>query len=199
MTMWGTHSYSGGTDIVAGTWKPGAQTETLPNSGTVTVYGGATLDTQGRDDTIGGLAGTGNVQLQYQFSRYCALTVTEGIMPGMSVGTLTIDGTSPNNSLTLGAGANSVFELGPLAGPNDKVAFSGLTTLTLGGELTVADAGGLETGTYTLFDGVGGSISGSFTATNMPNRVLGVVRIAGGDVLLDVTVLPPRGTVITVQ
>jgi fibronectin-binding autotransporter adhesin len=90
-----------------------------------------------------------------------AVTVQSGgtLAPGSSIGTLGI-----TNTLTLNAGSTNVFEVdgGTLA--HDEVA--GLTSITYGGTLVVANVGAtpLAAGqTFKLFDSTGG-YSGGFAA-----------------------------------
>ena len=72
--------------------------------------------------------------------------------------------------------------------------------LTLGGALEVANLGGLEPGTYKLFD-LSGAVAptGAFSATNMPSGFDGSVAIVGVDVELTVTSSAAVGTVVTIQ
>jgi autotransporter-associated beta strand protein len=184
-TKWvnAVHSYTGGTEISAGT----LQMRTggvMPTAGLVQVDSGAIFDLNGITTAIGGLGGKGNVNLAG-----AALTVNEGVSPGASPGKLTIAGTG---SVVLGSDGTSVFELAGLNGVNDQVVFSGAAGLTLGGELKVLDAGGLEAGEYTLFVMGGGSAGGAFSAITMPTGFSGTVGSSGENVVLEVSSLAPE-------
>ncbi|WOK36286.1 autotransporter-associated beta strand repeat-containing protein [Sphingomonas sp. C3-2] len=135
LTLTGANSYTGATTVNGGTLRVNGSL----GSGAVTVNNGATL---GGSGSIGG-----------------AVTVLSGgtLSAGNSPGTLTVA------SLTLGAGANSTFELntpgvvgGTGVGGNDLVNVTG--NLTLGGTLNAQAA---AAGYYRLFN-YGGALTGSF-------------------------------------
>ena len=97
-------------------------------------------------------------------------------------------------------GGISEFELDTLVGPNDLVTMTTSTTaLTLGGDLSIINLGGLQFGDYTLFDLSGGPISGTFSSLSFsslpepqdPNQ-FAVARIetSSGDVVLSIFAAP---------
>ena len=59
LTLSGPATYAGGTDVNAGTLRLGGS-NALPDTGTVLVAAGATLDTQGNSDTIAALTVNGS-------------------------------------------------------------------------------------------------------------------------------------------
>ncbi len=188
--------YTGGTDIREGTVRIQNAPGGLPDTGAVTLWSGTLLHLRTAGDTLGTLAGEGTVDLGNIYT----LTLLEGLSPGTNcVGTLTIDN---NGSVTLGSAAESVFDLGPLAEPHDQVLLDDKVTLTLGGALTIRDtAGPLEVGSYVLFKNrlATGSIGGGFSATNLPPRVEGFVDTSTKDVILHITAIPPKGSLLLLR
>lgn len=134
LTLTGSNTYSGSTLVSAGTLLIHGS---LGNSA-VTVSNGATL---GGTGSVGGL-----------------VTVNNGgfLAPGNSPGTFTAE------ALTLNSGSTTVFELGSPSGTpgvdSDLIDVNGLLTLA-GGGIEIVNFGGMNTGTYTLFNY--GSLSGS--------------------------------------
>ncbi len=188
-----TNDFSGGLVITNGSLFLRGGNERLPTNGNVQVCSGATLRLySGITQSVARVSGAGTVNLDGG-----DLIANGGVAPGdNNTGTLIIFG---QGNLILKDNANSTFELGALSGTNDKVTFSStVASLTLAGTLNIENIGGMEPGDYTLFDLNGGTISGGFSATNMPSGLLGEVAISGGDVILTVT-LAPQGTVITVR
>ncbi len=134
---------------------------TAVNSGTLRV--GGTLD--GGNVTIGGggtnfatLAGTGTI--------LNPVTVASGnlLFPGSfttPIGTLTV-----SNSVTLGSGSTNLFELDRASSPNSSRLVA--NSILIGGTMRVVNIGAplQANDAFTLFSG--GSISGSFSATNLP-------------------------------
>ncbi len=124
------NTYSGTTDVLAGTLLVNNPTGSGTGSGTVTVGAGATL---GGNGSIGGLA---------------LIEAGAHLAPGISPGTLTFNG-----GLTLQDGAILDFELGTAS---DLVDITGGTFTgagTGGVTLNLSDAGGVAIGTtYVLID-----------------------------------------------
>ena len=54
------NTYTGATNVNAGTLRVGAATNKITDASAVTVAGGATLDLNGFNETVGSLAGAGN-------------------------------------------------------------------------------------------------------------------------------------------
>jgi len=193
-----TNSYTGGTTIENGILLITGDNR-LPLTGDIVVESGATFGVGGKSQTVGGLSGNGTVSMQ-QAANFGVLTVNGTMEPGMSAGTLTI---LNNGELVLGASSTSLFELDSISGTNDKVAFTvvGGTAgdLTLGGTLQIENLGGLEVGSYTLFDlYTGGVISGSYSSINLPSGYSGILTTSG-DVVLEITAVPPKGTIIIIH
>ncbi|TAK96714.1 MAG: hypothetical protein EPO07_14265, partial [Verrucomicrobia bacterium] len=120
LTLNGSHSYSGGTTVGAGTLL--VNNSNGPGTGPVLVQTGGTLG--GNGSIAGGVTVLGGGVLS----------------PGTSVGTLTI-----SNALTLTNGAVLRFELGT---NSDHLMVSG--HLRLSGAFDITDAGGFGPGTYNL-------------------------------------------------
>ncbi len=189
-----TNSYSGGTTVRGGILRIGAN-DRLPLDGDLTVLAGGTFDMLARNQTIRGLTGNGTVKLGSGTSGG-TLTVNGTLAPGQGSGTLTF--TDPG-TVVLGAGATAVFELDALSGTSDQVALTSTTAgVTLNGTLEIRNAGGLQTGDYTLFDLNGGPISGGFTSIVFHNSYSGTLDTTSGDVVLSVKE-PPKGTILTIQ
>ena len=198
LNLYATNSYTGGTTIRAGKLLI-ADNDRLPVDGDLVVESGGIFFLFGKSQTMGGLSGDGMVSLQ-QSATYGTLTVNGTLSPGMSTGTLTIEN---QGDLILSASSTSLFELGSLSGSNDKVAFTvvggGAGDLTLGGTLQIENLGGLEKGLYTLFDlYTGGVISGSYSSINLPSGYSGILTTSG-DVVLEITAVPPNGTCVIVR
>ncbi len=108
----GAWSHTGGTDVNAGTLQlggalvhpstPQAGVGSLPDTGAVTVNTGAILDLNGNSESIGKLAGSGAVHLGG-----ATLTLTEGVSPGNSMGTLTV---SEAGTVVFAAGSVYTFD-----------------------------------------------------------------------------------------
>lgn len=132
-TLTGANTWSGGLTINGGTVLANNLTGSGVGSGAVVV------------NANGALGGTGFVG--------APVTVNVGgaISPGASVGTLTI-----NNSLTLNAGAQLNFELGPTVA-SDRVVVNG--ALGLRGTMNITNVAGFGAGTYTLMT-FSGALSG---------------------------------------
>lgn len=193
----GVNTFSGGLEITDGgptaaafTLGSGGQ---LPDVGTVLIHTNGVLDCNGNTDTIGGLAGIGTVLLGGS-----TLTVSEGVAPGTNTvlgGALTV---AEPGALALGGSAVSVFDLDAPGGLNDAVVLSDAgCSLTLGGTLQVRDLGGLDTGSYTLFDLNGGSISGDFSAIGIPQGFKASLSVDSGDVVLSVVKM--KGTLFMIR
>lgn len=193
-----TNAYTGGTTIKNGILYITADNR-LPVAGDLVIESGTTFNLGGKNQTLGGLSGNGTVSLQTGAS-FGTLTVNGMLEPGMGAGTLTI---LNDGELVLGASSTSLFELDSLSGSNDKVVFTtaGGTEgdLTLGGTLQIENLGGLEVGSYKLFDVLSSSvISGSYSSINLPRGYSGFLTTSG-DVVLEITALPPKGTIIIVR
>ncbi|PZV79741.1 hypothetical protein CLV31_11357, partial [Algoriphagus aquaeductus] len=106
------------------------------------------------------IKGIGTLQLNTTF------TNTGKINPGLSPGILVLNGTQPlSASSTLEIEIEGNAGAG-LANGHDQVQRAG--NLTLAGTLTVAETGSVPDGDYTIILTTTGSITGTFTTTNLP-------------------------------
>ncbi|MBT3374776.1 MAG: hypothetical protein HN406_04215, partial [Lentisphaerae bacterium] len=204
-TLSGANTYTGATAVDDGTLKLGAS-DVLSNSTATTVAASKTLDLDGNSDTIGSLAGAGNVMLgvgTLTAGASNASTTFSGIISGSGGlaksgnGTFTISGANTYTGVTtvsagtLQLGASDVIADSSdvsvagtldLDGNSDTVgALSGNGSITLGaGTLTAGD------GANTTFGGVisdnGGLTktgAGTLTLSGV-NTYTGATTITGG-------------------
>ena len=184
----GTNTYTGATNINAGTLQLGAS-NVIPNASAVTVASGATFDVNGYQDTVGSIAGGGNITFGASTGSSLqvggnASTTFSGVISGggyfvkSGTGTLTLSGANTYtgvttvNTGTLSAGINNAIGSSSavtvasgttfnLNNYSDSVgSIAGAGSITLGsGALTAGNDG-----TSTAFSGV---ISGSGTLTKV--------------------------------
>lgn len=200
----GDWTHTGGTDITGGTLQLGgaavylgsaqAGVGSLPDTGAVTVSAGGILDLNDNSESIGSLAGGGEVDLGV-----ATLTLLGGVTPGDATGTsvdqlgeLQID---EAGTLALGGSSNNVFQFEQLANDWDRVLMNtgDGTKLTLDGALSiVSDTGWTQTGDFILFDLDGpGDVSGAFTSFSTPEFMNATWLVdTNGDVILRVTAIP---------
>jgi fibronectin-binding autotransporter adhesin len=150
LKLTGNNTYDGGTTISAGRLLVSNTTGSGTGSGAVAVNAGT-------------LGGTGSIS--------GTVTVASGahIAPGESIESLAV------GSLVVNTGSFLDFELGAPGSPgvtSDLINVINTDGLTLnGGAVTLADVGGLATGTYTLIDyagTLGGSVANLGTPTGGP-------------------------------
>ena len=210
--IFGANAYTLATTISAGTLRLGA-TETLPNASAVTIAAGATLDMNAFSDTVGSLAGAGNLLLTTGVltaggdNTSTSFTGTAGGSGGitkMGTGTLTLGGvdsyigaTNVNaGTLTLGnAGAGpSASRVTVAAGAtfNDAGFAASIGSLAGAGSVTLG-AGTLTAGgdgTFSTFSGIvsgtGGFTkagTGTLTMTGA-NTFSGAINVNAGNLVL---------------
>ena len=167
-TLTGTNSHQGATTIEAGTLSLGA-TGSISNTTGIEVKSGAFLVTSGLSG--GGLSLVGSQSLKGAGTVTGSILAGSGnvIIPGDSVGTLTLTG-----DLTLSGGSTLQYELSnnPL-GSNDKIAVGG--TVAVSGTTAVsvtAVNGSLGSGSYRLIDYTGTAISDPNSAFTLTGGVL---------------------------
>ncbi|MEY2493084.1 MAG: hypothetical protein QOH24_2035 [Verrucomicrobiota bacterium] len=156
MVLSGANTYTGATNINAGTLKEGAA-NVIPNTSAVTVATGATYDLNSFSETIGSLAGAG--------------TVTSGL-----AGTVT---------LTAGADNTSTSFLGVLQDGIGTIVFtkSGTGTLALNGTNTYSGGTVVNAGIL-LVNNTSGSGTGTQTVTVNGSGTLGGTGTISGAVTL---------------
>ena len=202
------NDYTGATNINAGTLQLGISNYVIPNASAVTVASGATLDLHGFGETVGSIAGAGNItlgsgSLQQSGS---ASTTFSGVISGTGylqkagTGTLTLSGANTYtgatniNAGTLRLGANNALSSGTavtvasgatlnLNNYSDTVgslAGSGIITLG-GGTLTVGNDNTNTTfsGSFTSGD------TGTFAKTGTGTLTFGAgMNLASGTLIL---------------
>jgi autotransporter-associated beta strand protein len=162
LTLSGTNTYTGPTTISGGTLALSGR-GSINNSTSINVSAGTIFNVSGVSYTLGAsqiLKGSGTVSGM--------ATINGTLAPGPSIGTLTFSTPPILNGTT-------VMELNRANLPNsDRITISS-GTLNYGGVLTVTNLGpALQSGdSFQLFSA--GSMSGAFTATNLPALNPGLV------------------------
>ncbi len=210
----GANTYTGATTIGAGTLRLGA-TETLPNATSLTMSAGTTLDMSSFSDTIGSLAGTGNLllgaaRLTTGTTTSTTFTGTIGGTGGLTkvgTGTFTLGGSNAYSgstevnggtlalgSATAGPSASRVnVATGAtfnLAGFNTTIgSLAGAGSVTLGAG-TLATGGDLTSSTFSgVLSGTGGlekTGTGTLTLTGT-NTFSGAMTVSSGTLTLSGT------------
>ena len=189
LTLLGISSYLGATAVNAGTLQAGAANAFAPLSA-FTVAGGATLDLAGFNQTIGSLAGAGNVTLgsatlttgnDGTSTTFLGTISGSGGLTKIGGGTFTLSGISSYlgatavNAGTLQAGAANAFA------PLSAFTVAGGATLDLAGFNqtigSLAGAGNVTLGSATLTTGNDGT-STTFLGTISGSG--GLTKIGGG-------------------
>jgi autotransporter-associated beta strand protein len=178
LTLRGVNTYSGATNVNAGTLIVGVGgVGSTHASSAVSVASGATLSGSG---TVNG-----------------AVTVSGAIAPGNSIGTLTV-----NNDVTWNAGNAWKFELGA-ANASDRLAIAGAGNDFLKGTGSAGDwtfdfMNSAVAGTFDLVTWAGGTTGFShtdFSYTNLGSGYSGNFQITG-TTLQFVSVIPEPGTAL---
>lgn len=155
---------------------------TTVNAGTLLINGG-TSATSAVTVNGGNLGGTGTI------GGNVTVAAAGNLSPGVNAGTLNINGNLTISAMASGAGRLK-FDLGALAGTNDRIVVGG--TLSLGtlalDDLAVTNLGDLEAGIYTLITSTGltGTVDGG-TAPIAPG-FRGKLQTTGNHLELVVTV-----------
>lgn len=180
-----TNSYTGGTYIRSGGMINLIASHRLPTNGVVYMDSGSRLHSNKTsfEHQIGSLVGSGKLTQM-------DLTLVNSLELGgkTEVGVFDMETAT---RLTLGPECTSVFKLGALEEPHDQVKMTQHSSnyLTLDGKLKIVNAGGLEKGTYTLFDMINSTkVSGAFTEVIAPPGYSGEAEIdpATGDVVVHI-------------
>ena len=176
-TLSGTNTHSGAVVVSAGTLGVSGGAS-IGNSSAVSVASGASLSLDGGGETIGSLAGAGNMELtaytltlggnntSTSFSGVISSTGTSGFIK-IGSGTFTLSGANTyTGSTTVNAGVLSVSG-GSAIGNTSAVTVASGATLELAASETIgslAGAGTVSLGSYTLTAG-GNDTSTSFSGT----------------------------------
>jgi hypothetical protein len=139
----------------------GNQGITISNNGTIerTTTGTTTFNTYSSFSNNGTIKGLGTFRFENT-----SLQQNGRIAPGNPIGLLSLNGRQPFSS---GSTLEVQFANGTSSGTDhDQFSFTG--DLTLNGTLTVTALGFVPIGTYTIITVTNGTISGNFSAVNLP-------------------------------
>jgi outer membrane autotransporter protein len=175
-TLTGANSYSGATNVDAGSLQAGASNTFSPNSA-VTVAGGGTLDLNGFGQTVSGVTNAGLVSLGTDTAPGTVLTTTSYTGAGGTIAMNTFLGgdDSPSDKLVVNGGSatgNSLLRITNAGGPGAETVANGIAVVqainggtTAPGAFQLATATDVEVGDfdYRLFHGgVDGSNPGDW-------------------------------------
>ncbi len=185
LTLSGTNTHTGAVAVDAGTLALSGGSS-LGNNSAVTVGTGATLALEGGGETIGSLAGTGNVSLGYKltlggdntstaFSGNISSTNTSGIQKDGS-GTFTLSGTNTYTGSTTVNGGTLALSGGSAIGDASAVTVNSGATLDLSAAsetlASLAGAGNAALGNKTL------TVGGNNTSTTFSGQLSGSGTLA---------------------
>ena len=214
LTLSGSNTYSGNTFVAGGTLRLGAA-NVIPNSSTVDLASGTTLQLNGQAETLAALTGTGTVD---SASAGGALTVGSsnsftfgGSITGSTALTKVGTGDAILTGSTLSYTGATTISAGRLVLRNDAPSASPLASSAVSGSgaLVIEPAGASFTSAYSLtrsFSGLGGlrvGKSGNTQAITLAaaQSVTGALEVYGGNLTLnaslnaDTTTLGSSGTV----
>ncbi len=134
------NTYAGGTNLNGGTIRLGVN-NALPSSGNVTFQSGATIDLNGRNQTLGAVSGVGGGVTNSSGSA-SVITVASGSLGGFGAGGITQD----NGVISLVKTTPGTLVV------NNANTFTGGTTIS-DGTLTVTNNGSLGAGAVTIGNG----------------------------------------------
>lgn len=195
LTLSGNNTYSGATQIDAGTLRMGSSTA-LGTSGLLTVNAAGTLDINGFSLGLGSIGGTGTVALgggaltlglNNVSSTFAGRLTGSGVFTKTGAGTLTLSGANTHTGLTnvdagtLRAGAANVFGFAP------AISISSGATLDLNDFSqslgSLSGSGDVALGSATLVTGTDGRLTqftGSITGSGSVVKAGGGTWILGG-------------------
>src|SRR5688572_3770084 len=140
---------------------------TLVNNGIITKNSGATTSialTNFTNNTNAVIKGIGTISLNFP-----TVFINNGILaPGLSPGILTLNGSGTN---PFGTGSTLSIEIAGNGGagqPNGHDQLQRAGDVTLNGTLNVIETGSVPDGDYTIISLTSGTISGTFSSTNLP-------------------------------
>jgi len=195
LTLTAANTHTGAVTVSAGglTLQGGSS---IGDSSAVTVSGGATLTLAGGNETIGSLAGAGNVVLGYRLTLGGGNTDTtfSGVISGSGngivktgTGTLTLTGNNTyTGSTTVSAGGLTLNSSGGALADTTAVSVASGATLTLSQDDTIGSISGagavvLNAGTLTVGgDGTSTTVSGVISgAGNLVKAGSGTLTLSG--------------------
>ena len=223
LTLSGANTYTGATNINAGTLAIGANNTLSGTNTAVTVASGATLSLNNYTDSVGSIAGAGSISLgsgaitagaNNTSTTFSGIVSGSGSLTKSGTGTLTLSGV---NTYTGGTNINA----GTLAlGANNTLAGTGAVAVAAGATLTLnnytqtigalSGAGTVQLGTGRLIAGSGNVSStfsgafasgdtGTFTKTGTGILTVGSgLNLAGGTLELNGGTLNLNGTSTTI-
>ncbi|MBU6303342.1 MAG: autotransporter-associated beta strand repeat-containing protein [Verrucomicrobia bacterium] len=142
------NTYTGSTTISEGTLQLGAAGDRIPNGSATTVASGATLDVNGQTETIGSLAGGGNVTLgsgalttggNNTSTTYSGTLSGSGTLTKEGTGTMTLSGTNTYTGATTVTGGTLEIASEENLGANPAALNAGQLTLNGGTLRTTAN------------------------------------------------------------
>uniref|UniRef100_UPI000A4A296F DUF4347 domain-containing protein n=1 Tax=Comamonas testosteroni TaxID=285 RepID=UPI000A4A296F len=196
LTLSGSNNYSGATTVSAGGLSLSGGSS-ISDTGSVTLAAGTTLSLAGGNETIGSLAGSGNVSLAYRLTLGGDNTSTSysGVISSSNLsgitktgsGTFTLSGANTyTGSTTVSAGTLAISGSGAIGSNSAVTVASGATlsssaaTLSLG---SLAGAGAVSFGANTLSvggDNTSTTYSGQFSGSGNFNKVgSGTLSLSG--------------------
>lgn len=177
-----TLTHTGGTRVDGGLFRMTGGA--MPDTGLLTIASGASFQANGSTETIGGLGGNGTFSFGNGFGSAGAasITVTEGVHPGESVGSITLV-----EAGTLTLGGTSVFELGSIGNHDMLLTANAGQNIVLGGILNIVTLDGVETGDYLLISMNGGELTGAFDQLVLPDGVVAELDTSSGSLVLSIS------------
>ncbi len=191
LTLSGTNTYTGATTVSAGTLALSGNTA-IADAAAVTVSTGATLALN-NNETIGSLAGAGNVTLGANFLTAGAdntSTTFSGVISGtgtltkQGTGTLTLSGANTYTGATTVSAGTLTLNGGTALANTSAVTVSAGATLNLGASETIgslAGAGNVTLSTFTLTAGGDGT---STTFSGVASGTGGLTKAGNGTLTL---------------
>ncbi len=205
LTLSGTNTYSGTTTVSAGTLQLGAS-HTLSDSSAVSVASGATFDVNDYSDTVGSLAGSGNVTLgsgtltagsDNSSTSFSGVISETGNFAKSGTGTLTLSGDNTySGTTTVSAGTLALAHSNALGSVAGGTTVDSGATLALTNNITVGNEAIALSGTLANTSG-SNSLAGNLSGTGAVNVSSGTLTLSGSNTYSGATTLG-TGTTLTV-